>query len=82
MLNKNALLSLPADSFGRGFGNDPVGMGLLDLLEPVVHGIVFVVRYLRLVLRIVELGKVIELLYEFKILIALLVFICHGCEEI
>ena len=82
MLYEDPLLSLPADSLRRRFRNDPVRMRLLDLFKSVVHGIVLVVRYLRFVLGIVELCKMVELLYEFKIFILLLISLSHARKQI
>ena len=70
MLYQYALFSFPADPYRRRIRNDPVGMLLFDLLEPVVHGIVFIVRYLRLIFCIVELRKIIKLLYKLQIFFA------------
>ena len=55
-------------------------MLLLDLLEPVIHGIVLVVRYLRLIFGIVKLSEVVELLYELQIFISLLIFTLQSSE--
>ena len=57
-------------------------MLLLKLFEPVVHRVIFIIRYLGFVLGIVEFCKVIELFYQLKILVMLLVNVFDAREKI